>query len=169
LKVCSLCKSSDLHRLHRSTSLEFAASWVGFYPYLCRGCKQKGFHIRPRRAFSSYVILTIGLILSLGWTGVLANNPISKMIGSRRARNAKTGIPNQSSVAMVSLPSVLTNEDVTRLANSGMSPASLSWLIRSMPHRFQLDPESRSALKQHGVTEDVIYTMLDVTVSIGYR
>jgi hypothetical protein len=63
------------------------------------------------------------------------------------------------------LPNFLTNEDVNEISGSGLATATLVRLISRMPHRFTVDPQSISKLKQSGVPEAVILAMLELTAT----
>ena len=63
------------------------------------------------------------------------------------------------------LPNFLTNEEVIEISGSGLATATLVGLISRMPHRFTVDPQSISKLKQSGVPEAVILVMLELTAA----
>jgi hypothetical protein len=155
---------------------QFAVSLTGFYPYLCRKCKHKTFHFRPKQAFVSLGALAMMLLFSTCLIYVISPYTFSKPARSRvlslRVAEGKNSDPAKlaaSASALISLPNVLTNEDILEYSRLGTAPASLSWLIRSMPNRFKLDSKSLGRLKQAGVAEEVIRTMTEVTPGVGYQ
>lgn len=174
MRVCQKCKSQDVHRTSRRTIVQFTASMTGLYPYVCRHCKSEAYHFRPKQALVSLAGLAVVLMLSLSFMYVIFRLPTAKparsrVLSVRVAPKASDLARSSESTALISLPSVLTNEDVSEYAKSGMAPASLSWLIRSMPHRFQLDAKSLGRLKQGGVADEVIRTMMEVVPGAGYQ
>jgi hypothetical protein len=177
VRACEKCKSKDVYRTSRRTIVQFAASLAGFYPYVCRHCKSKTYHFRSKQLFVSFAALLVTLLLFSGPIYLTSRSPIAKPARSRvlsfRVADGKISDPAKpqpsESTALISLPNILTNGDVSEYAKSGMAPASLSWLIRSMPHRFELDSKSLARLKQGGLPDEVIRTMTEVTLGTHYR
>ena len=57
----------------------------------------------------------------------------------------------------------LTNEDVMKMWKSGVGTISLSSRIRRTEHRFTVDAGSIAKLRQSGVPEAIILTMVEST------
>ena len=174
MRVCQKCNSKDVYRTSRRTVVQFAASMIGLYPYVCRHCKSTAYHLRLKQALVSFAVLGLFLMTSLSFMYVIFRFPMAKPARSRvlstHVAEGKTDSTKSSeSTALINLPNVLTNEDVVEYAQSGMAPKSVSWLIRSMPHRFKLDAESLARLKLGGVTDEVIWTMTEGTPGVGFR
>lgn len=63
-------------------------------------------------------------------------------------------------VAQKRSESPLTNAAVVKLVRAGFKEKTVIAIIRSRPNRFELDPDRLIELKRHGVTENIILTML---------
>ena len=59
---------------------------------------------------------------------------------------------------------VLTNEDLARLVQAQIPSTVMLRLIDGRPHRFRIDPDSLVSLKKDGVSDDVILTVVTVTL-----
>lgn len=174
VRECDQCKAKALVRISRSTIFQFFASLIGFYPYICRNCKHRTFHLRLKQLVVSSVALALILVLSAAMTYMVSRSgpslPRVLSIPVTEKKGAEPGTPpSPVPRSLITLPQFLTNEDVVDYLKTGMAPASLIWLIRSMPHRFALDSKSLDRLRQVGVPEEVIRAMAEVTPGAGSR
>ena len=69
----------------------------------------------------------------------------------------------------LSAPIILTNENVLELARSGISKGILIRIVRKMGHNFRVDSRSLVDLKNSGVHDDLILTIVDLTTGPAGR
>jgi len=55
----------------------------------------------------------------------------------------------------------LTNQDIVRMIRAGISQETILVLVRSSPSAFQMDPDSVIALKEQGLSDEVIRAMAE--------
>jgi hypothetical protein len=149
---------------------EFALSTIGYYPYLCRNCKNKTFRLRPKQAV---LAMTFGLaVLGVTSVGLFYLNSRYQMLEHAGTAAPVSGIgdPEPRPEGIASEPaapsnstSPLTNEDIVKMWKSGVGTISLSSLIRRTAHQFKVDAGSIAKLRQSGVPEAVILTMFEST------
>ena len=162
-----------LARISRATIVEFAISTVGFYPYVCRNCKGKSFVLRPKQtvlAILSGLILFGALLLSFsyfnpGYQIRESGREIADSLPPVVWPGDQIALPKNASrlPARSNIAESLTNEDVIKVWKSGVGTIRLSSLIRRSEHRFTVDAESINKLRQSGVPEGVILTMIELT------
>jgi hypothetical protein len=157
VKTCARCQSANLRRVSRNKISEYAASMIGFYPYLCRHCWHVSLHFRKQHAFAP-IFISAALV---GFCLFVLYARFGLHVGRVKAKQS----PANSASVLVKLPAILTNEDIIKLSKTGMRPEVLSGLIRSTPHHFNLDAESLAKLRQNGVDEYVIRTIVKVTIA----
>jgi hypothetical protein len=157
VRTCVHCQSVNLRRVSRNKVSEYAASMLGFYPYLCGHCWRVSLYFRKRHAFAPIFMLAalVGFCLFVLYASFGSN------VGRVKAKQS----PASSASVLVKLPQILTNEDIIKLWKTGMRPEVLSGLIRSTPHDFNLTAESLAKLRQNGVDEYIIRTIVKVTIA----
>jgi hypothetical protein len=176
VKTCNRCNGGHLSRISRVSIAEFALSTVGYYPYLCRNCKYKTFALRPKQAVLA-ITFALGVIgvTNLGLFYLNSRYQMRERVAPEAPASGSGDlhpepVPQGAAaepVATANPAGPLTNEDIIRLCKSGVGTTSLSSLIRRSEHRFTVDAGSISKLRQSGVPEAVILTMMELSAPVA--
>ena len=112
-------------------------------------------------------------VVSEGYSGLgfaISSNDVLQMLDRRfkllaprgsPPQNLTTELPRESAVGSKLTGRPLSNEDVVKLRDAGLSDDLLVAKIKSSPAAFHLEPEDLIALKKASVSEAVIEAMLE--------
>ena len=148
---CGWCADGHLSRVARVSLTDHLLSFAGLLPFICVTCKRRTLRADFGHILLLSVCLPAILIVGMGF---------ARRIGIHQ--NAPT--PNPIPAAAEIPATVLTNEDVTRLVQANIPSTVMLRLIDGRQHRFRIDPDSLVRLKKDGVPDDVILTIVTVTL-----
>ncbi len=170
---CGKCEEGWLQRVHRETFLEFVLSCFGFYPFICSNCFVRKYRLRPRQLLSAagFTVLAASLLL-FGTTYVRRQYKLrQERVDSQAYRLDDTLPPAPASPPArgtastgsaddgASAGTLLNNQDVVRMVQSGMSTSVICSVVGRGENRFQVDDAGVEGLRNAGVPERVIDAM----------
>lgn len=143
--MCQRCKRGRMHRVHRDRYLDFLLSQTGFDRTVCNHCNRRGLRLKRSRlaAFLALASLFFGGMVVLAANTSTMHPPFTEALPRRQ----------------------LTNQDVVDLAHSRMSGEFILDLIARIGTSFQIDSQAIIALRNAGVSEEVIIGMVDSTIA----
>ena len=150
-RSCSWCAGGRLSRVSRVSFTDYLLSSAGFRPFICVNCKRRTLRADVGQLLLLCLCLPVMLVLGMG-------------LGRLRS-----GTHHRPRVEAMSPPAeiggdVLTNEDLARLVQAQIPSTVMLRLIDGRPHRFRIDPDSLVSLKKDGVSDEVILTVVTVTL-----
>ncbi len=162
MKRCRSCGSDLMKRCSRHGIDEYLMSLGGLYPFKCRYCRQRSYAIVWMKCIAPLVcLLTLGVVgVGSLWFVRSKVSAAGSIAGARRPRPEvrKTGVGRW---AMVDSGTVLDNQAIIRLTQTQISPRTLVKMIERTPCHYDMKPAAIIRMKENGVTDDVIYAMLN--------
>lgn len=141
---------------------EYLMSLGGLYPHKCGYCKQRSYAVVWMKCIAPLACV-LALALAGGaslWFVRSKAKAASNVAGAKRVRSEvrKTGVGRW---AMVDSGTVLDNQSIIRLTQTQISPRTLVKMIERTPCHYDMKPTSIVSMKESGVSDDVIYAMLN--------
>jgi hypothetical protein len=152
IKTCRVCGAGCLTRTARVSFFDYLLSEVGLFPYVCGVCRRRTLRADCGRLVS--LSLFVSVTLGLGGYALRLRH------GYHQRPQALEQLP----AVVEDSRDILSNGDIARMAQVRIPSAVMQRLISSRPHTFQVDSESLISLKKDGVPDDVILTMVTVTL-----
>lgn len=151
-RFCGECSSGRLTRISRVSFTDYLLSEAGLFPYVCNVCRRRAF----RADFGRVVFLSVC---------VLAMAAMAAYTLHLRHRYHPIPIAaEQGSAAVENSGDILSNEDISRMGRVNIPSVVMQRLISGRPNSFHIDSDSLIALKKDGVPDEVILSMVTVTL-----
>jgi hypothetical protein len=168
---CFYCYQMTMDRQDGEDIGDFLLSLISAYPFRCRRCLRTDtkffLSFRPFLVVIFIFGISFGGIFGVGW--LYQHRPSTTMEGNSHQEAADGVRSNMGQLSpfekmMLSKhQQTLDNETILKLSKSNLGTPIIIKMMRSSNHDFDVSANAIIALKEAGVDEAIIFTMLDLS------
>jgi hypothetical protein len=170
-QLCSYCGAFRMDRQHKDGLLDFVLSLFSAYPYRCRKCLRMATKFFFTFRLVAVVLFLSGMVAAAVWgfsmlsqlrLGVNAEAP-SHVEAAEGVRSNMGQLSSFEKMMLSKHQQTIDNDTVVRLTKSNIGTPIILKMIRNSNHDFDTSANAIIGLKNAGVDEAVIFTMLDLS------